>query len=71
MRIVLICLVIFLGAFPALALELPEEAGFVQLAQESSSQKKPSGRVVIRGKDGKVTGVVQQPDKKPQKKKTK
>ncbi|WP_319471566.1 hypothetical protein [uncultured Pseudodesulfovibrio sp.] len=75
MKIFVFFLVFALGALPVSAGFFPDSGGFVQLAsaQGGQSKKKPSsGKVVIRGKGGKVTGVVQQPDgrkKNDQKKK--
>ncbi len=64
-KILVFFLVFALGVLPASAGFFPESGGFIQIAsaQGGQSKKKPSsGKVVIRGKGGKVTGVVQQPD---------
>ncbi len=75
MKIIILILMLVLGALPASAGVFSTPDSFVQLAlsQEGGRKKSPSsGKVVIRGKGGKVTGIVQQPDgKKKDGKKTK
>lgn len=43
--------------------------GLVLASAENSTGKKPAGKVIIKGKGGKVTNVEQRPDSKKKKKK--
>lgn len=70
--LILVFTLFFLFSTPAVASSYEPFAGgvFVASAQgEKNGQQPASGKIVIKGKDGKVTGVEQKPAKDEGKKK--
>lgn len=70
MKIIVLTLSLFLLAAPCLAGPFADQGGSVMVASADSAKKKQptSGKVVIKGKGGKVTDVEKKPKKNGKKK---
>lgn len=66
-RYVVLILALMLFASPVAADPLPEGGVLVAAARKTTGRKPAPGKVVITGKGGKVTGVVQQPGERKKK----